>query len=53
MNFRNDIARGGRVLNELFKITGQVGFAEKVAKLNSLLVDEDLIDMLALAEGGD
>lgn len=53
MNFRNDIARGGKVIGELFKVTGQVGFAEKVEKLNTLLVDEDLKDLAELTKGGD
>jgi hypothetical protein len=39
MNFRNDIAKGGKVTVELLKITGQVGIAEKLTKLNHLLVD--------------
>jgi len=53
MNFRNDIARGGKVITELFKITGQVGFAEKVANLNVFLVDENIRELAELTKGGN
>jgi hypothetical protein len=53
MNMRNDVARGGELVGELLRITGEAELAEEIEKLDELMVEETMSGLDQLQLGGE